>query len=129
MQYSPKLKTAMEEIKEIMKKYDIAGIVSLHTPGHGEHFTRIDPSYSCAKFETVEGEMAIRVKAKKEEHNGDIEELTKKITDTANMFAVLCEGGSRILLPLIDVSTKLNNLTKATHFKTGDDSSHTQQNN
>jgi len=31
MQYSPKLKKAMEEIKAILKRDDIAGIVVLHT--------------------------------------------------------------------------------------------------
>lgn len=30
MQYSPKLKVAMEEIKEILKKNDIAGFVVIH---------------------------------------------------------------------------------------------------
>lgn len=32
MQYSPKLKVAMDEVKDVLKKYDIAGFVVLHTP-------------------------------------------------------------------------------------------------
>lgn len=46
MQYSPKLKKAMAEIKAIADKYDIAAIVCLHTPGHGEYLLKVDPLYS-----------------------------------------------------------------------------------
>jgi hypothetical protein len=51
MQYSPKLKKAMEEIKSIVKRHDIAAHVVLHTPGHSEFWFEISPSYSCAKLE------------------------------------------------------------------------------
>lgn len=50
MQYSPKLKKAMEEIKTILKKYDLGAMVVIHTPGHSEFVLKVDPSYSCAKF-------------------------------------------------------------------------------
>jgi hypothetical protein len=64
MKYSPKLRTAMEEIKAVIKKHDIAGVVVLHTPGYGEHFIKIDPSYSCAKIVTnLKGESGISVKS------------------------------------------------------------------
>lgn len=46
MQYSPKLKIAMDEIKQVLKKHDIAGFVVLHTPGFTEYLNRVDPSYS-----------------------------------------------------------------------------------
>lgn len=60
MQYSPKLKKAMEEIKRILKDHDIAASVVLHTPGHSEYYLRINPSYSCATLNKGE----LRVKAK-----------------------------------------------------------------
>lgn len=50
MQYSPKLKKAMEDIKKILHENDIAGFVVLHTPGFSEYLNRVDPSYSCAKL-------------------------------------------------------------------------------
>ena len=44
-----KLKAAMEDIKEVCRKYDIAGAVVLHTtPGNGEFALILNPSYSCA---------------------------------------------------------------------------------
>ena len=43
-----KLKQAAEEIKEILRKHDIAGAIGLHTPGHGEFFLHVHTSYSCA---------------------------------------------------------------------------------
>jgi hypothetical protein len=48
MQYSPKLKKVMEQIKEILKENDIAGFVVLHTPGHSEYLNHVQTSYSCA---------------------------------------------------------------------------------
>lgn len=51
MQYSPKLKKAAEEIKQILQKYDIAANVILHTSGHSEYLLHITPTYSCAWLE------------------------------------------------------------------------------
>lgn len=48
MQYSPKLKKAMEEIKAILTKNDIAGFVVIHTPGFSEYLNHVQTSYSCA---------------------------------------------------------------------------------
>jgi len=67
MQYSPKLKVAMEEIKAILAKNDIAGMVLLHTPGHGEYFIKVDPTYSCAFIENEK----LRIRSKLAEYGGD----------------------------------------------------------
>lgn len=48
MQYSPKLKKVMEQIKDILKENDIAAFVVLHTPGHSEYLNHVQTSYSCA---------------------------------------------------------------------------------
>ena len=44
MQYSPKLKRVLAEIKAILDKEDIAGSIVLHTPGFGEFLLKIDTS-------------------------------------------------------------------------------------
>lgn len=49
MQYSPKLKKAMEDIKTILKENDIAGVVLLHTPGFSEYFNHLTTTYSCVE--------------------------------------------------------------------------------
>lgn len=87
MQYSPKLKKAMELIKDILKDNDIAGIVVLHTPGHSEFLMGLETSYSCAKFE---GD-TLRVKAKLADFNGDKEAWALKMATTSNMLSLLSE--------------------------------------
>ena len=51
MQYSPKLKISISEIKAILEKHDIAGSIVLHTPGNSEYLMHINPTYSCAKLQ------------------------------------------------------------------------------
>lgn len=48
MQYSPKLKKVMEQIKGILNENDIAAFVVLHTPGYSEYLNHVKTSYSCA---------------------------------------------------------------------------------
>lgn len=61
MQYSPKLKKVMEQIKDLLKENDIAGFVVLHTPGHSEYLNAVSPSYSCAYLQN--GDLAFRLKS------------------------------------------------------------------
>lgn len=92
MQYNPKLKKAMTEIKEILDKYDIAGSIVLHTPGHGEHFIKVDPSYSCAFFEPIIGDEGVNLRIRtrlQEDFNGDAAKRNKSQDDTVNMFDVM----------------------------------------
>lgn len=89
MQYSPKLKKAAEQIKEILKEHDIAAVVVLHTPGHSEYLYQISPSYSIAKIEGNE----LRIRST---HITDMEEKVKKVTDTANMFVCLTDVGDML---------------------------------
>lgn len=82
MKFSPKLKVAMEEIKAILAKHDIAGVIVLHTPGFGEFHYKINPSYSIA---SMKGN-AIHIKT---DPNDTKEEKREKVRSTANMFSVL----------------------------------------
>lgn len=79
MQYSPKLKNAMEEIKLIIDKYDIAACVVLHTPGFSEFLNKIDPSYSCAKIKLLpDGTEGVHFKANAKELSGGAAERDQK---------------------------------------------------
>jgi len=91
MQYDPKLKKAMEEIKDILNKHDIAGAVVLHSPGFGEHFIKVDPSYSCAFIDNLPGgEQGIRVRTRlQEDFKGDAAKRNKAQEDTVNLFFIL----------------------------------------
>ncbi|RYE17069.1 MAG: hypothetical protein EOP45_16440 [Sphingobacteriaceae bacterium] len=125
MQYSPKLKKAMEEIKDILSKHDIAGLVILHTaPGYTEFLNKLDPTYSCIK---VTGDQ-IRFKAKLEDYNGDKEAWRKKTTESLNLLASITECGIHVLAPLSHFSDQLTKELQAEHTK-GTFTSHNTQNN
>lgn len=124
MQYSPKLKKAMEEIKAIIRKHDIGAMVILHAPGFSEYYMNISPSYSCAKHD---GD-TVRIKAKLKDFNGDKKAWQVKVTDTSNMLTHLGETGARTSMSILNVSEQLDKLIDAEHFG-GGHSSHTDQNN
>jgi hypothetical protein len=119
MQYSPKLKNAMSEIKDILVKYDIAGLVVLHTDGYGdnegfgEYLLKIDPSYSVAKLEDSE---TVRFKARlKEDFNGNKRLMEYKLAATANMLNILTIKGGSMAMALMDLSEKFDKITGAEH--------------
>jgi hypothetical protein len=120
MQYSPKLKNAMSEIKQILEKHDIAGLVVLHTEGGGsqgfaEYLLRIDPSYSVAKFERPD---FVRFRAKlKEDFNGNKRLMEHKLAATANMLNILSVKGGELSMGLIDLSERFDKITDAEHGK------------
>lgn len=90
MQFSPKLKVVKDEIMEVLRKHDVAGMFVLHTPGHGEFMLHVDTTYSCAKFNGNE----LRVRAKlQEDFGGDKKAWTEKITDTVNMLQTFNDCG------------------------------------
>lgn len=125
MQYSPKLKRVMQEIKDILSREDIAGVVVLHEPGHSEVLAKLDPTYSCVR---ANGDQ-IRVKAKlKEDFNGNKEAWTKKVSDSANMLHMLSVSAGNVALPIMEISDMVDKVLKSDH-RGGGFSSHTTQNN
>lgn len=128
MQYSPKLKKAMEEIKAIVDKYDIGACVMLHTPGFTEYLNKLDPSYSCVLYEMVEGERGIRFRARKQDYNGDIEKRNQVIKDTVNMLDSFCFTAGNICLNFGDILKMLEEKTEIIRTD-GGHTSHTEQNN
>lgn len=124
MQYSPKLKIAMEEMKAIFKKHDIGGFVVLPTPGHGEFLNQLSPSYSCI---VVNGDH-VRFKSKLADYGGDKKAWERKTTDSLNLLQTVTELGGHIILPLIELTERLEKDLDASGGP-GDISSHTTQNN
>jgi ribonuclease HII len=122
MEYSPKLKMAMEEIKATISKYDIAAIVIIHTPGHSEYLQKIDPSYSCASFE----QGGLKLVAKASELGK--EKRDQLLTDTANMFKLFEINSGRIAMTMHECSSFIDSKVNADHGGIGH-SSQEQQNN
>lgn len=114
MQYSPKLKTVMAEIKAILEKNDLAGIVILHTEGGlSEYLLKINPSYSVVKFE---GNQKIHFRAKlKEDFNGNKQLMEHKLSNTSNMLNHFSTVGGELVLSVMKVSTQFDKVVDAEH--------------
>ena len=129
MNYSPKLKKAMAEIREILDKHDIAGFVALHTPGYGEHMLKIDPSYSAAKYVTIpeeENQIGISVRIKTDEVGK--EKARDLATYTTNMFHVLTEITGPTAMKLIEMSEYMDDHYNSDHDGPGHEGNNTQNN-
>lgn len=122
MQYSPKLKTAAEEIKDVLRKHDIAAIVALHTPGHGEYIFHLQPSYS-AVITHADGVLGIKTNPE------DSREMKhQKIADTADMLNGLAQTTGHLSKGTIHLLEELSKHVDILRFGS-DHSSHTEQNN
>lgn len=87
----PKLKQAMEEIKSVLKNYDIAGTAILQSQTHGEWLNEISPSWSCAK---LEGE-ALQVKALAKDYPS-IAARNEAIEVTVGMLCAFRDGSNKL---------------------------------
>jgi hypothetical protein len=111
MKSETKLKVAAEEIKEILKKHDIAAIFSLHTPGHGEFVLHLNTSYSCAY---IYNDHELRFYSKRKDYKTQ-EEQFKKLADTSNMLKLLTDMTANNFLMLKPLSEKIDEVTNAEH--------------
>lgn len=123
MQYSPKLKKAMEEIKTIVKKHDIAAFVVLHDEkGFSEYLNAVSPSYSCA----VCSDEGIRFRLKGSEVG---KERAKEIAaGTFNMVTHFADMIGKHAMVYIEAQELLKSKWDGKEFP-GNESSHNQQNN
>ena len=107
-----KLKMVAEEIKEILKKNDVAGDVVLHTPGFGEYFFQIHTSYSCAyRYE----EDQVRFYSKRRDFKSTTEQK-KKSEDTSNMLKILTDCTAMNFGQLHTMSQSFDEMTGAEHY-------------
>ena len=59
----PKLQAIMEEIKPILRKHNVAGLVILASPTHMEHLLELDPPWTCFQYDPDKGFLRVRCKA------------------------------------------------------------------
>jgi hypothetical protein len=63
--HHPNVLKAAEEIKAILKKYDLAAMMDIHGPRSSTFVRVIDPSWSCAFFEEMgDGGVCVRFRSK-----------------------------------------------------------------
>jgi hypothetical protein len=106
-----KLKVAAEEIKDILRKHNLAGAVALHSPGHGEYFVHLNPSYSCAY---LYNDNEVRFYSKKEDYK-TVEEQLQKQENTSNMLKILTDITAFNFGYLHPLSERFDLLTNAKH--------------
>jgi hypothetical protein len=96
--FDPNLKDAMEEIKDLLKRYDIGGYVSLVSPTHSEFLLVISPLWSCAHFETLpNGERQVRFRATEKQY-GSKEARDKAIEVTTHLFMQIRDLGGQAFM-------------------------------
>lgn len=128
MQYSPKLKSAMEQIKKILVQNDIGAVVILHTPGHAEYLHHLTPSYSCAWIEYLHDGHAVRFRSTLADHFNDPVRRDRFIRDTINMISCFSERLTLSAMQFVHIEQRLQETIPFENKKRGE-SSHDQQNN
>lgn len=118
----------MEEIKAVLNKHDIAGLIVLHTPGNGEFVLKLNPSYSALKMEQAldkDGNLVqgIRLKVDDKEYP-DPQTRKKALSNTLNMVEILCNLSVAEADKLISMSEAFQSAVK----KAGIDIDHTPGN-
>lgn len=106
-----KLKVAAEEIKEILRKHDLAGAIQLHAPGHGEYFVHLNPSYSCAY---MYNDNEVRFYSKITDYKSREDQLQKQ-ANTSNMLKILTDLTAFNFGNLHPLHEKFDTLTNAKH--------------
>jgi hypothetical protein len=127
MQYSPKLKIAMDEIKQVLKKHDIAAFLVLHTPGFAEYLNHVNPSYSCA-FMDEDPIRGSGIKVKLVTAEVGKENARQLANDTMNMITIFAEMIGKHAMLYIDTEKMLRKKWDVEDLP-GEETGHTQQNN
>jgi len=114
-----KLKTAAEEIKEILRKHDISASIVLHAAGengngYGEYVNHIHTSYSCAYWYN---DNEVRFHSKRKEYDSDQQQI-EKLTNTSNMLSILAQGIGNNFIMFDALNQKFDSLVGAEHGKT-----------
>lgn len=125
MQYSPKLKKAMQEIKDILNKHDIAGFVVLHTPGFSEFMNKVDPSYSILKLEN----QRVQFNAHSKHFGGDKEKRDIAAAATKNMIGHFMDVSAKQFMRYHEIDKRIIEVYGKWDDTEGTGTSHEQQNN
>lgn len=106
--FDPKLKMASDDIKKILEKYDVAGVVILHTPTHTEFLMKVDTTYSLAwldsqrKFKVKEPEAPTSLLARTDaEEEAWQKQRAEAIFKTLNMMVNLQIVTTNVMVALM----------------------------
>lgn len=103
----PNLLAAMEKIKTVLREHDIAAIVLLESPTHGEWLNHITPSWSAAKWISDERGQGIHVHALAKDYPSQ-EAHKKALADTTGMLCGLRDGAAQVQRNMDQVLVELS---------------------
>lgn len=75
MNFDPTLKKAIMEIEGVMRKYDIAGVISLTSQTHGEYLFSLDASWTIIKQLPSDMGTLLHLKSLRKEYPSDEAQL------------------------------------------------------
>lgn len=92
----PKLEMAAMEIKEILEKHDIAGMVFLFTPGFVKYTLNLAPSFSCVD---INDKVQLKINPPILDPQNDAA-YKQKLVDTVNMLGNFRIYGGKLTMAL-----------------------------
>lgn len=108
MTYDPKLREAMDEIKEILKKHDIGGFITLNSRSHGEFAMAVDlPTWSVVRY-LRDGE-AMHMKLYTKSRHADTEDTVAMIASIRDLCALGFDQSQKMM-------DKIEEQVKVTHL-------------
>lgn len=124
MNYDPKLKKVMEQIKLILKANNVGASIVLHRPGFSEFYLHVNPDYSCITMEN----QGLRIRAKASDFGGDKKKRNQVIEDSVSLIQHLADTSGSTSLMMYNV---LDQLKKVMDIDSSDGNmtDHTTQNN
>lgn len=88
LSYDPKLREAMAEIKEVLKKHDCGGFIALNSRSHAEFSVAMDiPSWSVIRYMN-DNEGAAHMKLYTKSRHADTEATVGMIASTRDLCAL-----------------------------------------
>ena len=103
--YDPKLREAMTEIEEVLKKHDIGGFIALASPSHTEFKVAIDvPTWSVVRY-IKDGE-AVHIKLYTKSRHADTEATVHMIASIRDL-CVLAFGQTEQIMNKIEEQVKV----------------------
>lgn len=108
----PVLKKAMEEIKEVLRRHDVAGIVLLQSKTHGEWLNHINPSWSAA---WMEDEDLLRIRARRADYQS-MAARDEALRLTTSMLCGFRDGAQRVHDNMESVLKVLSDTVEITHI-------------
>lgn len=95
----PKLKLAMEEIKAVLNKHDIAGMCFLASPSHTEFLIKLDATWTCFIHEG--GLLRLRALAKDFPNPAEHKKVIEKSLGVALGFMRTMEHTNQTLAAMV----------------------------